>query len=119
MGTSKCVDVPLDLAYGECDTTSKSHSRVGLCSDHWQPPGALLRTLVALAWQIDHETPGSGRATAYGLVAPCGLGASSATGALDFDVSTNESSVVSQCVTTTDDCQPSPWLPVDERRTSA
>ena len=21
--------------------------------DHWQPPGALLRTLVALVWQID------------------------------------------------------------------
>ena len=35
------------------DTTGTFRSRVGLCLDHWQPPGALLRTLVALALQID------------------------------------------------------------------
>ena len=37
-----------------------------LCSFE-QRPGALLRTLAALAWRIDHETPGSGRTTVRGL----------------------------------------------------
>jgi hypothetical protein len=46
-----------------------------------QPPGALLRTLAARAWQND-ETPGSGRTTAQRYVAPYGLDASSPTGEL-------------------------------------
>src|ERR1039458_5819846 len=53
LGKSAFVEVPFFLVYGQFRHDGQSRSRVGLCLDHWQPPGALLRTLVALPWQID------------------------------------------------------------------
>ena len=48
------------LEYGGGWHDGSSRSRVGLCLDHWQPPGALLRTSVALVGRLIHETRGSG-----------------------------------------------------------